>query len=637
MPGDGRGVKRKLLLAAVALVACAQARADDRSVHALKALSVDQLLDLEVTSVSKRGEPLAGAAASIYVITAEALRRSGVTTLPEALRLAPNLQVARIDAAQYAISARGFNNAIGNKLLVLVDGRTVYTPLFSGVFWDQQDVLIQDIERIEVISGPGATLWGANAVNGVINVITRAAQDTSDTLLLADAGDAELGAAVRFGKRFDGGAFRVYAKYSEFDRSLRAGNVPLNDDWQRAQIGFRTDFRSGVDSFTVQGDAYEGDTSHRGFFGTFELTPISVSGANLLGRWQRDLAGGSQLRLQAYVDHTERDDILFYRPTADIFDLDIQHSFTKGSHRVVWGGGYRHGRDDIESGFVTVFVPPSRSMSWGNLFVQDEIALGTALTATLGLKLESNDYTGVEVLPTARLAWKASERQLVWSAVSRAVRAPARYDRDVRFPGTPPFFVVGGPDFESEVANVFEIGYRAQPSSAVNFSITGFAHLWDRVRSGTAIPVRIENKIEGEIYGIEAWGEYRPREWWLLSAGVTWMEDDLRLKAGSTDPVGVNNNTLRNDPDYVASLRSRFDLPRGLHFDFGLRHMARLPAPVVPAYTELDVRFGWAATDQLEVAVVGRNLLHDRHPEYGDATSRAFIDRSVIGQVRWQF
>jgi iron complex outermembrane receptor protein len=621
----------------LAALAGAQSRAAHESVQALKALSVDQLLDLEVTSVSKRSEPLAGAAASIYVITAEALRRSGATTLPEALRLAPNLQVARIDAGQYAISARGFNNAIGNKLLVLVDGRTVYTPLFSGVFWDQQDLLLQDVERIEVISGPGATLWGANAVNGVINVITRQARDTSGTLLAAEYGESELGAALRYGKDFGSGAFRVYAKYSGLDRSQRAGGIPLDDDWQRAQIGFRTDWDRDQDSFTVQGDAYDGETSHRGFVGPFELTAISVTGANVLGRWRRDLGDGDEFQLQAYVDHTERDDALFYRPTADIVDLDFQHSFGSGAHRVVWGGGYRHARDDIDPGFATIFVPSSRSLSWGNLFVQDEIALRESLTAVLGLKLESNDYTGVEVLPSARLAWQTSEHQLVWSSLSRAVRAPARYDRDVRFPGFPPFFVVGGPEFESEVANVIEVGYRAQPASSLNFSVTAFAHLWDRIRSGTSLPVRIENKIEGEIYGVEAWSEYRPIESWLLSAGVTWMEDELRLKAGSTDPVGVNNNTLRNDPDYVASLRSRFDLPRGLQLDFGLRHTARLPAPVVPAYTELDVRLGWQSADGLGISLVGRNLLHDRHPEYGDATSRAFIERAVVGQVRWQF
>ncbi len=630
-------MKRTLGLVALVVLAASPARADDETLRALKSMSVDQLLDIEVTSVSKRREPLAGAAASIYVITAEALRRSGATTLPEALRLAPNLQVARIDAGQYAISARGFNNAIGNKLLVLVDGRTVYTPLFSGVFWDQQDVLLEDVERIEVISGPGATLWGANAVNGVINVITRSAQDTTGVFLAGAGSDTELGAALRYGREFGSGAFRVYGRYSEFGKSERSGGIPLNDDWQRAQIGFRADWRREQDSFTVQGDAYDGQTSHRGFIGAFELTPVSVSGANLLGRWQRDFSADSQLQVQVYFDRTERDDALFYGPTADIIDLDFQHAFARGAHRLIWGGGYRQGHDEIDPGFATIFVPDSKSLSWANLFVQDDIELTRSLTAMLGVKFEYNDYTGVEVLPNARLAWKASDKQVVWTSLSRAVRAPARYDRDVRFPGFPPYFVVGGPDFESEVANVIELGYRVQPTNSLNFSVTAFAHLWDKVRSGTAIPVEIENKIEGEIYGIEAWGEYRPVKWWLISAGFNWMEDELRLKPDSTDPVGVNNDTLRNDPDYVAMLRSRFDLPASLQLDFNFRHTARLPAPVVPAYTELDVRLAWPVMPGLELSLVGRNLLNGSHPEYGNEASRALIERSVLGQVRWQF
>jgi iron complex outermembrane recepter protein len=613
------------------------AMAADPAVRALKELSLDQLLDTQVTSVSKRSEPLLDAAASIYVITQETLRRSGVTTLPEALRLAPNLQVSRADSAQYAISARGFNNAIGNKLLVLVDGRTVYTPLFSGVFWDQQEVLLQDVERIEVISGPGAALWGANAVNGVINVITRSAADTTGTLLTALAGAQERGGALRFGTRAGSGAVRFYAKYSEFDHTVRADGAEQTDDWNRGQIGFRADFGSGRDTFTVQGDAYKGDSEHRGTFGPIVLTAIDVSGANLLGRWKRELAGGSELQLQTYVDRTKRDDALFYRPTAEIVDIDFQYAIPGDKHRLLWGAGYRWARDDIAPGLVTSFIPDSRSLQWGNLFVQDEIQLRAGLKATLGLKLESNDYTGVEVLPSARLAWKIGENQLLWGSLSRAVRAPARFDRDVRFPATPPFLLIGGPNFVSEVANVIEVGYRAQPVEKFNYSVTAFVHLWDRLRSGTSVPVQLENKIEGEIHGLEAWAEYQPFEFWSLSAGVNLVKEDLRLESGSTDPVGVDNDTLRNDPDYLWTMRSRFDLPHNIELDLQWRRVDSLPAPVVPAYSELDVRFAWLLTEKLELAVVGRNLLHDRHPEYGDAASRSEYERNVFGQVRWQF
>jgi len=636
--GGGRVIKLKLSILGASCWLASGAMAADSSVRALKELSLDQLLDMRVTSVTKRSEPLSDAAASIYIITQEAIRRSGVTTLPEALRLAPNLQVSRADSMQYAISARGFNNAIGNKLLVLIDGRTVYTPLFSGVFWDQQDVLLQDVDRIEVISGPGAVLWGANAVNGVINVITRSAADTTGWVASGLAGDNERGGVLRYGTSIgESGAVRFYAKYSEFDHTLRGDGSEMADDWNRGQVGFRADWGSGRDSFTLQGDAYQGDSEHRGFFGPFELKQIEVSGANLLGRWKRQLEDGSAMQLQAYVDRSRRDDDLFYGPTADIVDVDFQYAMPGTRHKVIWGAGYRLGRDDIDPGLATIFVPDSRTLQWGNLFVQDEIQLREAWKATLGIKLESNDYTGVEVLPTARIAWKLKENQLLWGSLSRAVRAPARYDRDVRFPGFPPFFVIGGPDFVSEVANVAEIGYRAQPVPRISYSVTAFTHFWDKVRSGTALPVELENKIEGEIYGLEAWAEYRPFDFWLLSAGVNYVEEHLRLEPDSTDPVGVDNDTLRNDPDYIWKLGSRFDLPGHLELDLNWRRVARLPAPVVPAYSELDVRFAWLPSERLELSIVGRNLLHDRHPEYGDAPVRSEYERNVFGQVRWQF
>src|SRR5688572_26133782 len=445
-------------------------------------LTLEELASIVVTSVSKRAEPLINAPASIFVITNEDIRRAGVRTLPEALRLAPNLQVARLNATKYAISARGFNNAIGNKLLVLIDGRTVYTPLFSGVFWDQQNVMLEDIERIEVISGPGATLWGANAVNGVINVITRTARDTQGTLASIGVGNRDQGVAVRYGGRLgETGNFRIYGMRSELENTTRADGVSLPDGWQTGQVGFRTDWRSGRDGFTVQGDAYSGQSEHGGFVGAFEIRPIEVHGANVLARWSRQLAGGSDVRLQAYFDKTNRDDPLFYRPQSEIFDIDFHHAVPTGNHRVLWGGGYRQGRDHVEPGSVfTSFVPASSRLEWYNVFVQDEIRLTERLELTAGIKLERNDYTGWEHLPSLRLAWKPADAQLLWGAVSRAVRSPSRLDRDVRFPATPipaipPFFLLhGGTEFQSEVANVYEIGYRAQPAPSFIYSVTAF-------------------------------------------------------------------------------------------------------------------------------------------------------------------
>src|SRR5688572_2887578 len=444
--------------------------------------SLEELGNVEITSVSKQAERLSDAPASIYVITNDDIRRAGARSLPEALRLAPNLQVAARSSTSYAISARGFNNAIGNKLLVLIDGRTVYTPLFSGVFWDQQNVMLEDIERIEVISGPGATLWGANAVNGVINVITRTARDTQGTLASIGVGNRDQGAAVRYGGRLgDTGNFRIYGMRSEFENTTRADGVSLPDGWQTGQVGFRTDWRSGRDGFTVQGDAYSGQSEHGGFVGAFEIRPIEVHGANVLARWSRQLAGGSDVRLQAYFDKTNRDDPLFYRPQSEIFDIDFHHAVPTGNHRVLWGGGCRQGRDHVEPGSVfTSFVPASSRLEWYNVFVQDEIRLTERLELTAGIKLERNDYTGWEHLPSLRLAWKPADAQLLWGAVSRAVRSPSRLDRDVRFPATPipaipPFFLLhGGTEFQSEVANVYEIGYRAQPAPSFIYSVTAF-------------------------------------------------------------------------------------------------------------------------------------------------------------------
>jgi iron complex outermembrane recepter protein len=630
-------MNRKLISLTVAACLLPAAQAAAQSTSALKNLSVDELLNLRVTSVSKRSEPLSDAAASVIVLTADAIRRSGVTTLPEALRLAPNLQVARIDTVQYAISARGFNNAVGNKLLVLIDGRTVYTPLYSGVFWDQQDVMLEDVDRIEIITGPGATLWGANAVNGVINVITRPASDTIGSLVVAGAGNNERSGAARLGTEIGTGAIRFFAKYSEWDHTTLAAGGAALDDWKRAQVGFRSDWDAGDSTFTLQGDAYDGNSQDRGTVGPFVLGDIAVSGFNLLGRWQRTLSGGSDVQLQMYFDHSSRDDFIFYEPTADIFDIELQQAIAAGKHRVLWGGGYRRAKDDIGAGLFTTFIPTSRTLQWGNLFVQDEVSLSDALRATVGLKLESNDYTDVEYLPSARLAWKPMADRLVWGSVSRAVRAPARFDRDIRFPATPPFIVVGGPNFESEVADVVELGYRAQHSEAISYSVTGFVHFWDRLRSGTAVPVELENKIEGTVQGVEAWAEYRPFEFWLLSGGVTYLHEDLRLKDGSTDPVGVDNPTLRNDPDYQWQLRSSFDLPRDFQLDLHLHRVDDLPNPEVAAYTELDIRLAWLVGNGLEIAVAGRNLLHKRHPEYGEGAARSEIERSVYGQMRWHF
>lgn len=605
---------------------------------ALTELSLEELGNLQIVSVSRRGERLNDAAAAIYVITADAIRRSGATSLPQALRLAPNLQVAQVSASQYAISARGFNNAIGNKLLVLVDGRTVYTPFFSGVFWDQQDVLLQDVERIEVISGPGATLWGSNAVNGVINVITRNASDSRGVLAEASAGTDRRQLVARYGASFgEHGAFRVYGKRTQLDHTEKTSGAATPDGWDVEQAGMRADWADGADQFTLQGDTYRG-RSDPIVLGGADRGRVEVSGANLLARWARQLGGGSSLRLQAYYDTTKRDDPLLYRPEVHITDIDFQHALPAGPHTVVWGGGYRHARDDVGSGLFFGFVPASRTQNWENLFVQDEVALGDALNLTLGAKLERNDYTGTEKLPSARLAWKATPERLLWTALSRAVRAPARLDRDIRLPPPtlPAYLIAGGPDFVSEVANVFELGWREQVGPRVSFSVTAFHSRWDRLRSGQRPPnALVQNMIDGTTQGLEAWGTWQVLPAWRLGAGLTLLREKLQVKPGSTDPEGPR--ALGNDPRQQWSLRSSFDISPTQQFDLNVRHVGALPDPVVSAYTAWGLRYSWRLRDDLTLAVAGENLFDPDHVEFGSIADRNVIDRSLLLQLTWSY
>src|SRR5712664_2382942 len=597
-------------------------------------LSIEELGNIQITSVSRHAERLSDAAASIFVITGEDIRRSGATRLAEALRLAPNLEVARVSASSYAISARGFNSTVANKLLVLIDGRTVYTPLFSGVFWDAQDVMLEDVERIEVISGPGATLWGANAVNGVINVITRRAAETQGTLLVAGAGNLERGAAARQGGKLGAdGAFRVYGKLSDRDHTSRANGTSVPDSWDSGQAGFRADWGTAAGAFTLQGDAY------RGTIDQATAGVIRISGGNLLARWARQLSGGDRVQVQAYFDNTAREIPGTFEERLNIFDVEFQHGLRVGSqHSVIWGGGYRRADDHVSNTAAIAFLPADRNLRWGNLFAQDEIALhGDQLRLTLGTKAQSNPYTRTEFLPSARIAWKPDASRLVWTALSRAVRAPARLDRELFVPGQPPFFVLaGGPDFRSEISKVLELGYRAQASRRASYSVTLFHSVNDHLRSlepGPAGALVIGNEMEGKTDGIEAWGSLQAAERWRLSAGLLALHQDLRLKPGSGDTTGVAE--AGNDPKHQWNLRSSLDLPGRQEFDVMLRHVAPLPSPSVPGYTALDARYAWHFERGLEVAVIAQNLFDRSHPEFGAAATRSEIERGLFLKLRW--
>ncbi len=597
-------------------------------------LSLEELGNIDVTSVSKKSERLLDAPASIFVITADDIHRSGATSLPEALRLAPNLEVSRVNSSSYAISARGFNNSIGNKLLVLIDGRAVYTPLFSGVFWDTPDVLLQDVERIEVISGPGATLWGTNAVNGVINVITRRAADTQGAMAFVGAGNFEGGFGARYGGKLGtDGSFRIYAKSFDRDDTKRENGTSAGDSWNKGQVGFRADWGGAANGFTLQGDAYTGSLDQ----------PIEaetdISGANLLARWDRDLFGGGHLQLQGYFDNTVREIGGSISEHLNIADVQLQHSLQQmGRHAIIWGGGYRAAHDRIDNTPALAFLPAERDLDWVNLFVQDEIALiGDKLKLTGGAKVERNSYTGVEFLPSVRLAWKPTLQQLVWSAYSRALRTPSRLDRELFSPASPPFVLAGGPDFRSEVADVYELGYKAQPTPQISYSATVFHHIYDHLRSFEATNTGtffIGNKMEGTETGIEAWGTMQVAPTWRLSAGGFILHQELRLKADSTDPMGIS--AAGNDPDYQWILRSSLDLPGNTTLDVSVRHVAELPDPMVPAYTAVDMRLGWLPRRDIELSLTVQNLFDPEHPEFGAPATRSELARVIYAQVLWR-
>lgn len=614
----------------------------------LSALSIEDLANIDISSVSKTDQPLSEAPAAIYVITHEDIVRSGATRLPEILRLAPNLQVAQVTASSYAISARGFNGPAASKLLVLVDGRSVYTPFFSGVFWDVNDVPPESIERIEVISGPGATLWGANAVNGVINIITRASGETQGGVLEAGGGSRERRVSLQYGGKLgEALTYRAYVEAAAHDHDVTTSGADARDGWRQSQGGFRIDWGAVDDVVTVQGDIYDGSQDK------FSGPDQEVSGHNLLARWTHHPTAGSTLQVQAYYDYLKRAVPGVFADYLHTYDVDVQHSFAFGAaHEIVWGGGYRRTKDRFpifpnpSSPFTQFFRPERLTLNLGNLFVQDTIALSPSLKLTVGLKLEDDPYSGVEPLPSVRLSWRATDTMLLWAAVSRAVRAPSRLDRDfVQVRG--PVVIIGPGNFQAETVVAYELGYRGRPSPRTSVSISAFYNVYDDLRTlesgpGGAFPITFGNRMEGETYGVEAWAAYQVSDWWRLSAGANWLHEDLRFKPGSSRLGGIQ--IAGNDPNYQISVRSMMTLPHNVALDLHLRRVAALPAPASPAYTELNGRLGWPLTKSVELSLAGFNLLNDHHPEFGAGVAsgqagaiRVETARSVVVDARWRF
>lgn len=640
-----------LARAGIALLSCAcAAQADARPLDpppgqtvALADYSLEQLSDIVVTSVSRQDEPLGRAPASVYVIQGAEIARSGATTLPEALRLAPNLQVARIGAGSYAISARGFVSPLANKLLVMVDGRSVYSPLFSGVFWEMQDVALEDVERIEVVSGAGGTAWGTNAVNGVINVITRSAAETHGGLATAHAGAGEKGASVRYGGQLAGGAhWRAYARGMDVEGFERDGGAPGAGGMRRQQAGFRLDWEADAVDANFSGDVHDGRLRAGG-----DQSRVETSGANLLGRVEHRLDENQSVRLQAWIDHARRDQQGVGAQRLDTLDVEAQHLLRLDGHSLAWGGGYRYSRDRIDNGPLLRFTPARRSLRWSHLFVQDEVKVARDLRASAGVRIEHNVYTGSEVLPSLRLAWDVDARSMLWAALSRTVRAPSRLDRDfyVIDPLDPDAFLVGGgADVVAETARVAELGYRAQPLPSLSWSATAFYTDFERLRTlersapGATAPAAyvLQSLGKGALRGVELWASWQAARGWRLHAGAVLQDVDVGREPASRDTTGLSF-LAGNDPRVTWTVRSAHDLGNRLRADLALRYVAGMPLAALPSYHELDARLAWQVRPDLEIALVGRNLLHRRHAEYGAAGSRQLVERLVFASAALRF
>jgi iron complex outermembrane recepter protein len=611
----------------------AQTADDKTSVNSLKTLSLQQLMDIDVTSVSKTAQPVADAPAAIYVITHDDIVRSGVTSLPEALRLAPNLQVVQTSPSNYVITARGFsgNSADQNfsdKLLVLIDGRSVYSPLYSGVYWDAQDVMLADVDRIEIISGPGATLWGANAVNGVINVITRKSAETQGAVAEVSGGNQEKNASAQFGGAMaEDATYRVYAKGFERDSFDTSTGANADDGWSKAQAGFRTDWSLNTDAVTVQGDMYRGNESQPADADT------ALSGANLLARWQHTYSPTSSLQVQAYYDESQRFTINGGSFVLSTYDFELQDSFALGQiNDVVWGVGERISRYGITDTSTLLFVPDSATLNLSNVFAQDSVALSSRVKLILGLKLENDPYSGTTPLPNARLSWAISDMAFLWSAVSRAIRSATPFDRDVAEYLAGTLFLVGGPEFKPEQLTAYEVGYRGRLGSSFSFSVSTYLNVYDDLRSlefapnGLVLPLEWGNMMRGNTYGVEVWGNYQLYAWWQLAFGFNELREDLSFRPGSSGLLGIAQ--AGDDPNHQASLRSSMNFGK-FTLDAWLRNIDSLPNPAVPGYTELNSRLGWLISKHWDLALSGFNLLHARHQEFTVPPSDE-IPRSVL-------
>lgn len=592
----------------------------------LKNLTLEELLATKVISGSRTLEKWNTTPAAIAVLPSEAIDASGGTRLAEILRGAPGLNVARYVGSSYAISARGFSSSSSNKLQVMMDGRSLYTPLFSGVFWEIQDTLLDDVDRVEIVRGPGAALWGSNAVNGVINFVTKSARETQGGLVHGAFGNEESSmGAVRFGGKVgESTYYRTYFKYQERDEQIFANGTPAHDGMRQEQGGIRVDSTPFEGNrLTLQGDVY-GNT-----FGVNGRPDARSSGANVLGRWTRTFASNAELQVQTYFDYGRRDIPRQFQEKRATYDLDMQHHFgISEKHSLVVGGGYRTSQDETAQGDRTfVFSPPDRRLDLIRFFAQDQVVLvPDRLQLTVGSLIERNEYSGWEMQPSVRLAWTPASGQFAWAGISRAVRAPTRSDTETRFlpnPATGFVLITGSPTFQCEKAVVYELGYRYQPRPEWFFDVATFYNDYSDLRTlepsgATGFPLVVSNLREGGIYGAEATVTFQATERWQLSASASHLTEHLHFRPGSRDSTG--GSIEGNDPSWLGSLHSSLAFSSAVKIDWTARYVAALPNPAVPAYWTMDLRIAYQPTKNWEIALVGQNLLEPSHPEFSVTT-----------------
>jgi iron complex outermembrane receptor protein len=653
----------------------------------LTAYGIEELMDITVTSVSKKSQKVANAAAAIYVITQDDIRRSGVTTIADALRMVPGVQVARIDSNKWAVTSRGFNGRFANKLLVLMDGRSLYTPLFLGVYWEAQDTVLEDIERIEVIRGPGAALWGANAVNGVINIITKPAEKTAGVLVSTGGGTYETAfATARYGAAIgDRTNFRLYAKHQERDAFVDASGSDAKDAWHTTQGGFRLDSHlTRHDSLTVQGDYYEGKldetyllynlpTAVNPLYSRVVPSRTGVSGGNLLSRWQRTLSDTDNLSLQVYYDHSERT-MLVSPQKFNTVDLEFQHRLSLGNYQdIVWGFGYRFSQYEVTNTATLSFDQQRVSNNLYSSFLHDEITiLPSSVSLIIGSRFEHNDYSGFEVQPNARLLWAVTPHDSIWGAVSRAVRSSTKSEQDVNYNyrTIPPNTSVnpmpiplrleidGNRNFKSEELLAYEIGYRTKPLPRLSFDIAAYYNSYKRLRvispgapytepasgppANAVQPYILSNDMHGYAVGVELSSDWAPLDWWRLQASFSYQNLTMHLDGESTD--SINKGNAEGDvPQRQFSIRSGFDIGHQVTLDLWLRgtdRLASIDGASIPGYVTIDARLAWKPVKGLELALVGQNLFENHHaefiPEYIN-TLPSEVVRSVYGKLTWQY